>query len=149
MTMSNTIETQTYCPQCGTGLITGFRFCQGCGKSSVEEQPPKQYQEHPPELPVPAVRTRVAWWDLALIVFGLWWSYTLVIAARHFAGYRYDDAAYLLGRHFSVVLFAAAIAYGIAGRKRSRNWHRFCLAGSAALILLPLLPFISAMGKSV
>jgi hypothetical protein len=140
MTISNTINRETYCLHCGAGIAAGARFCQGCGKAAAA-----QAQEQP----VRAVLTRVTGWDLFLIALGLWWSYTLVVAARNLAGYRYEDAAYLLGRHFSILLFAAAIAYGIAGRKQIRNWHRFCRVAALSLFILPLLPFISAIGKSV
>ncbi|SRR6266567_1461245 len=89
-------------------------------------------------------RARFRWWDFVLLAFGLFVTYMLVVIAQHTSiseGIRNPE---LLGRYTFNVLAAYGIAYAIAGRKRVRNWHRFCLWYFLFLIVLPCVAFISS-----
>ena len=143
-----------FCTHCGVANPDTAKYCQVCGKpttaaakvapASILESPLATPGSSQPRVP----RSRVVWWDFLLIGFGLFWTFNAVVIAQHTTVYQGISDPELLGRCFFNVLAAAGIAYSVAGRKRVRNWHRFCRWCFWLLMLLPLVPLISARGRA-
>lgn len=125
-----------YCSDCGASIAAASRFCQGCGKP------------HALAGAVRAVRTRVAWWDFVLLAFALFFSVIFFLGAVYGKGQQFHSGANLLGQYFSHLAIAYAVAYGFAGRKRVRNWHRFCLLYAGSLLGLALLDIAAMVPKA-